>query len=337
MYMKNIKKVVKENIVQNFMEAAKFARRGAEKQRPKSWSKGTKSGSDKRKMREQGKRDAQQINEEGHDEERDAVAMGYGSAAGARRDKWGHSPEQIERAEEIARQQDQETETNRRSWSATNVLPLLQKHGMEELAKKTDPNGMPTYAFTHPNSTAFYQDFIAAHTAGIQDNKENNYGEIGRARFHKNAITDAQQRMDLDTRLNAKKMQQSTGDLSEMYYNRLKEETNEIPRHAQVTGEEVYGAMDPHAEDREQLMGKQPDGLHAEHYEDFMKTLKGTQDPSQGKLLVTRGAIGAALGRASMSNSKDPILRDVVSILGASRKALDDHFNLQQQKGDIRF
>jgi len=58
MDMENIKKAVKESIVQNFMEAAKFAPRGAEKQRPKSWSKGTKSGSDKRKMREQGKRES---------------------------------------------------------------------------------------------------------------------------------------------------------------------------------------------------------------------------------------------------------------------------------------
>ena len=56
--MENIKKAVKESIIQNFMEAAKFAPRGAEKQRPKSWSKGTKSGSDKRKMREQGKRES---------------------------------------------------------------------------------------------------------------------------------------------------------------------------------------------------------------------------------------------------------------------------------------
>ena len=64
MDMENIKKVVKENVVQNFMEAAKFARRGPkQKQRPKSWSKGTKSGSGKRKMREEGKREAGQMNE----------------------------------------------------------------------------------------------------------------------------------------------------------------------------------------------------------------------------------------------------------------------------------
>jgi len=63
MDMENIKKAVKESVLQNFMEAAKFARRGAEKQRPESWSKGTKSGSDKRKMREEGKREAGQMNE----------------------------------------------------------------------------------------------------------------------------------------------------------------------------------------------------------------------------------------------------------------------------------
>lgn len=63
--MVEIKYSVKENILSNFMENAKpeFARRGAAQQRPKSWSKGTKSGSDKRKMREQGKREAKQVDE----------------------------------------------------------------------------------------------------------------------------------------------------------------------------------------------------------------------------------------------------------------------------------
>ena len=61
-----VKLAVKESIIHNFMENAKpeFARRGAEKQRPKSWDKGTKSGSEKRKMREQGKREAREMNEE---------------------------------------------------------------------------------------------------------------------------------------------------------------------------------------------------------------------------------------------------------------------------------
>lgn len=63
--MNEIKQTIKENIILSFMENAKpeFAPRGAGRQRPKSWSKGTKSGSDKRKMREEGKRQAREMNE----------------------------------------------------------------------------------------------------------------------------------------------------------------------------------------------------------------------------------------------------------------------------------
>jgi len=64
MDLENIKNSTKDAIIQNFMENVKHARRGASHQRPKSWSKGTKSGSDKRKMREEGKRDAREMNEE---------------------------------------------------------------------------------------------------------------------------------------------------------------------------------------------------------------------------------------------------------------------------------
>jgi hypothetical protein len=60
-----IKQNTKLNILNNFMENAKpeFTPRGPSKQRPKSWNRGTKSGSEKRKMREQGKREARDINE----------------------------------------------------------------------------------------------------------------------------------------------------------------------------------------------------------------------------------------------------------------------------------
>lgn len=64
MDMENIKKAVKQSIVQNFMAEAKHTPRGASHQRPKSWDKGTKSGSEKRKMREQGKREAREMNED---------------------------------------------------------------------------------------------------------------------------------------------------------------------------------------------------------------------------------------------------------------------------------
>jgi len=63
MDLENIKESTKQSIIQNFMENVKHARRGAQHQRPKSWSKGTKSGSDKRKMREQGKRETRELHE----------------------------------------------------------------------------------------------------------------------------------------------------------------------------------------------------------------------------------------------------------------------------------
>ena len=68
MDLENIKESTKDGIIQSFMENAKFARRGASHQRPKSWSKGTKSCSSKRKMREEGKREAKQMNEAYHDD-----------------------------------------------------------------------------------------------------------------------------------------------------------------------------------------------------------------------------------------------------------------------------
>lgn len=63
MDLKNIKESTKDSIVQSFMENAKFARRGSQHQRPKSWSKGTKSGSDKKKMRREGKREVRELHE----------------------------------------------------------------------------------------------------------------------------------------------------------------------------------------------------------------------------------------------------------------------------------
>jgi hypothetical protein len=38
-----------------------------------------------------------------------------------------------------------------------------------------------------------------------------------------------------------------------------------------------------------------------------------------------------------MSRSNDPVLRRAESVLRAHQDALDDHFKLSQQKGDVRF
>jgi hypothetical protein len=63
MDLENIKNSTKQSIIQNFMENVKHAPRGASHQRQKSWSKGTKSGSDKKKMRREGKDAAREMNE----------------------------------------------------------------------------------------------------------------------------------------------------------------------------------------------------------------------------------------------------------------------------------
>lgn len=65
MDLENIKNSTKQSIIKNFMENVKHAPRGASHQRPKSWSKGTKSGSDKKKMRREGKHAAREMNEAG--------------------------------------------------------------------------------------------------------------------------------------------------------------------------------------------------------------------------------------------------------------------------------
>ena len=65
--MKNIKEelrqLIKDKILSTIMEAKKsekpvHAPRGASKQRPKSWNKGVKSGSEMKKQREEGKKEA---------------------------------------------------------------------------------------------------------------------------------------------------------------------------------------------------------------------------------------------------------------------------------------
>ena len=298
--MKNIKNTIKENIVQNFMEAAKFARRGVEKQRPKSWSKGTKSGSDKRKMREEGKHQAREMNEaaEAFDpksldaaSKRPFVIIGHGDDA-----------KKVTASEYYAHLISQKIP------HAMAVEHTKLSFGMDDGSSRMRNRSSGDYVNLRDPNTG-RQTRIAGHDAH----------DARRDEFYESA-------------------QHNSQDVSETYYNKLKENT-EIPRHARVTGKEVYGNMDPHAEDRKALHGDQYDPEHEKHYQDFMKTLKTTKDQNHAKLLVTRGAIAAALGRASMSKYTDPTssLKRVESILSASQRALDDHFKLTQQSGNIPF
>jgi len=347
MDMENIKKVVKESIVQNFMEAAKFARRGAEKQRPKSWSKGTKSGSDKRKMREEGKRDAREMNEAKGDDFFGTDSSGV--TRGLDRN-WGveHEPDVESAASATHAHHFEPVDWQDRSKGLRYTKhSRLARHGIPIEMLDTGtllPKPQHEAAFAqHPNALPYLRDVKNYHWDSYEWNRGAQLKGFSGARANAAHHT----RMGIATKALIERIRQGQiispqmGDISEQnnyYYNRLKESRN-VPHHARVTGEEVYGGMDPNAEDRKALHGDQYDPEHEKYYEDFMKTLKTTKDQSHAKLLVTRGAIAAALGRTSMSKYTDPTstLKRVQSVLSASQRALDDHFKLTQQSGDIPF
>jgi len=58
-----VQQLTKDNIVTNILESKMKDGPGKTSQRPKSWNKGTKSGSEKRKMREEGKREVRDMSE----------------------------------------------------------------------------------------------------------------------------------------------------------------------------------------------------------------------------------------------------------------------------------
>lgn len=328
MDMENIKKVVKESIMQNFMEAAKFARRGAEKQRPKSWSKGTKSGSDKRKMREQGKRDASEMHEQYRE-------PGY---------QYNPQPDDDPNdryAKEIKQEKEEKRKRERISnavydWVSETGLHSRFGHTEDEAHKLLKKHIEDEYE-TSGEAAEHLADVYPA-PEGVDPEQYKKHMEQG---IHAYATAPTSEH-----RIKMLAGNPYLGGIDESYnrslyyYNKLKE-SHDIPRHAKVTGEEVYGAMDPHAEDRKQLHGEHHDAVHEEHYQKAMETLKQTEektgDPSQAKSLVARNAIAAALAHASMSRSNDPTLRRIESILRAHSDALDDHFKLSQQKGDVSF
>ena len=148
--LQEVKKTIKDNIVQNFLENAKpeFARRGSGHQRPKSWGKGIKSGSEKRKMREQGKREAREMNEDLTPEKRRELY---------------HELKHEDTPEFIQSQADAMVRGIMRG-----LAPIYQKHGItEEDLRYTSDYGFPSLGsfINHPNFEAFTQDFIKHHTA----------------------------------------------------------------------------------------------------------------------------------------------------------------------------
>jgi len=204
--MDEIKQTIKENIISSFMENAKpeFAPRGASKQRPKSWDKGTKSGSEKRKMREQGKREAREMNEGWVDDESGAqerlirsgmVSPDTSYYRGNRTGQYRPYEGQI---------------ASQTAWAQKNIHPILKKHGMEEFAARTSEHGYPAglEVQSHPNFRAFLNDFIKIHT---QHNRDFWSRENRASPYHWPAIKHAKQELEYLNRREAK----ANGDLSE--------------------------------------------------------------------------------------------------------------------------
>jgi hypothetical protein len=181
----------KTNIITNFMENAKFARRGPERQRPKSWSKGTKSGSDKRKMREQGKREAREVHEN-NDLNKFFDANASGETRGLGRN-WGVERED---APDFAQQQEISRINHNSQWAMRQLLPVYQKHGMDkEHGGTVDEYGFPAYAHavSHPNFGAFVREFIQFHTRKNQEH----WRQHGKAsRYHWPAILRGRRGLD---------------------------------------------------------------------------------------------------------------------------------------------
>lgn len=124
------------------MENVKHARRGAQHQRPKSWSKGTKSGSDKKKMRREGKNTAQEMNENKGTQSKEMV-IGGGTpmdkavldAAATFGSEGVHIPKLTPRVQEILKnemQWRQNLENQINSFSGTRALGQMIPVPMSE-------------------------------------------------------------------------------------------------------------------------------------------------------------------------------------------------------------
>jgi hypothetical protein len=252
MDMENIKKVVKESIVQNFMEAAKFARRGAEKQRPKSWSKGTKSGSDKRKMREQGKRDASEMHEQYYADFSGAIRKEPGYEYNPQPDDpepgQPGGPRDIE-AER--REMGKSISGAVRDWVEETGLHKYHGHSTDEMLNALKARIEKSYNTNNGNIkhdiADAASDLISVYPApkGVDSEQWKMHMEQG---IHGYATaTSPEHRHEMLSGNPYYDAINESYNRSSYYYNRLKEETNDIPRYARVTSDEepdYYGELE---------------------------------------------------------------------------------------------
>lgn len=242
MDIENIKKTVKESIVQNFMEAAKFARRGAEKQRPKSWSKGIKSGSDKRKMREQGKRDASEMHEQYRE-----PGYQYNPSPDDPRPGQPGGPRDIE-AEN--REMGKSISGAVRDWVEETGLHKLHGHSTEEMLKALKAGIEKSYNTNNGNIkhdiADAASDLISIYPApkGVDPEQYKKHMEQGIRGYA--TATSRKHRHEMLTGNPYYDAINESYEVSSYYYNRLKE-SHDIPRHARVTSDEApdyYGQLE---------------------------------------------------------------------------------------------
>jgi hypothetical protein len=238
------------------MENAKpeFARRGAEKQRPKSWSKGTKSGSDKRKMREEGKRDARDMQEAKSD---DFFGTNSGGITRGLDRNYGveHEPDVESAASATHAHHFQPVDWQDRSKGLQYTKhSRLARHGIPIEMLDTGtllPKPQHEAAFAqHPNALAYLRDVKNYHWDSYEWNRGAQLQGFSGARANAAHHT----RLGMATKGLIERIRQGQpsprmGDMSEQtnyYYNKLKE-NNEIPRHARETPEETpdyYGELE---------------------------------------------------------------------------------------------
>ena len=246
MDIENIKKAVKESIVQNFMESTKTVRMtdgpGKNSQRPKSWSKGIKSGSHKRKMREQGKRDASEMHEQytepgyQYNPQPDDPEPGQ---PGGPRDIEAERREMGKSISGAVRDWVQETGLHKYHGHSTDEMLNALKAGIEKSYNTNNGN------IKHDIADAA-SDLISIYPApkGVDPKQYKMHMEQG---IHGYATaTSRKHRHEMLTGNPYYDAINESYDVSSYYYNRLKEETNDIPRHARETPEETpdyYGQL----------------------------------------------------------------------------------------------
>lgn len=239
MDIENIKKAVKESIVQNFMEAAKFARRGAEKQRPKSWSKGTKSGSDKRKMREQGKRDASEMHEQYTE-----PGYQYNPQPDDPRPGQPGGPRDIEAERE---EMGKSISGAVHDWVEETGLHKQHGHSTDEMREALKARIENSY----DDIADAASDLISIYPApkGVDPKQYKKHMEQGIRGYA--TATSPEHRDEMLTGNPYYDAINESYNRSSYYYNRLKE-SNDIPQHARVTSDEepdYYGQLEREREE----------------------------------------------------------------------------------------